>query len=119
MQYGVIEIEDMYFHAYHGHFEEEQVVGNNFIVYAHIETDCLAASKSDELDDALNYLKAYELIQEEMQIPSKLLEHVTGRILDRLYGEFGDQIKKVKIKVSKLNPPMGGQIGSVSVTQER
>lgn len=117
---GVIEIEDMKFYAYHGHFKEEQMVGNNFIVYAKIEAECDVASKSDDLDDALNYLKAYELIRDEMMIPSKLLEHVAGRVLDRLYSEFdGSLIKSALIKISKCNPPMGGEIGRVSVTMSR
>jgi 7,8-dihydroneopterin aldolase/epimerase/oxygenase len=115
---GVIEIEGMEFYAYHGHFAEEQVVGNRFIVDLSIITDCSKAAKSDNLTDALNYLAVYQIIKAEMQIKSHLLEHVAGRILDRLYDGF-DTIEKVKVKISKLNPPMGGQIEKVSVTLER
>ena len=115
---GVIEIEGMEFYAYHGHFAEEQVVGNRFIVDLSIITDCSKASKSDNLTDALNYLAVYQIIKEEMQIKSHLLEHVAGRILDRLYDGFVT-IEKAKVKISKLNPPMGGQIEKVSVTLER
>lgn len=115
---GVIEIENMEFYGYHGHFEAEQVVGNKFEAYLRLETDCIPASQSDELDDALNYQRAYELVNEEMKIPSKLLEHVGGRILDRLYNEFGN-LHKATIKISKMNPPMGGKIGKVSVSMTR
>jgi len=115
---GIIEIEGMEFYAYHGHFAAEQVVGNRFIVDLRIETDCSEAAKSDDLSDALDYQIAYWIVKEEMQIKSHLLEHVVGRILDRFTREF-TSIENIKIKISKLNPPMGGQIEKVSVTMER
>ena len=115
---GVIQIEGMEFYAWHGHFAEEQIVGNRFIVDLTLFTACSAAAKSDDLVDALDYQGAYTIVKEEMQIKSHLLEHVAGRILDRLYQTY-DSIGKAKLKISKINPPMGGQIGRVSVTLER
>jgi len=115
---GVIELEGMEFYAYHGHFAKEQIVGNRFIVDLTLFTDCTMAAKSDELIDALNYQSAYLIVKEEMQIKSHLLEHVAERILKHLYVDF-ETIEKAKIKISKLNPPMGGQIEKVSVTLER
>ena len=112
---GLIEIEGMKFYAFHGHFEAERVVGNEFEVSVKIETDCTAAAQSDKLDDALNYQKVYELIQVEMKIASHLLENVARRILNSLYSHFST-IQKASIKISKLNPPMGGEIEKVSVT---
>jgi len=115
---GLIEIEGMEFYSYHGHFAEEQVVGNRFIVDLALITNCTKAAKSDDLTDALNYQSVYLIIKEEMQIKSHLLEHVAGRILSRLYKEY-NTIEKAKVKISKMNPPMGGQIEKVSVTIER
>ncbi len=115
---GKIEIEGMEFYAYHGHFAEEQVVGNRFIVDLTLITDCETAAKSDDLADALDYQAAYRIIKEEMQIKSHLLENVAGRILNRLYADYGT-IEKARVKISKTNPPMGGQIEKVSVTLER
>lgn len=115
---GVIEIEGMKFYAYHGHFPAEQVVGNNFEVYARLEAECDKAAQSDRLDDALNYQAVYECIKKEMEIPSALLEHVGKRILDALYVKF-PSIQNAKIKISKMNPPMGGEIERVSVTLTR
>src|SRR5665648_482797 len=112
---GVIEIEGMEFYAYHGHFAEEQIVGNRFIVDLTLITDCTKAAISDNLEDALNYQAVYLIVNEEMQIKSHLLEHVAGRIINRLYEGY-DTIEKAKVKISKLNPPMGGQIEKVSVT---
>jgi 7,8-dihydroneopterin aldolase/epimerase/oxygenase len=115
---GLIEIEGMHFYAYHGHFEAERVCGNEFLVNISLETNCSAAATSDRLEDALNYQAVYDLIKKEMQTTSHLLEHVAERILTALYAEFST-LRKVKIKVSKLNPPMGGQIEKASITLTR
>jgi len=115
---GIIEIEKMKFYAYHGHFEVERLVGNQFEVDIRMETDCTKAAESDNLDDALNYLAVYETIKKEMEIKSHLLEHVGKRILDTLFEQFAT-ITKARIKVSKMNPPMGGEIERVSVSLER
>lgn len=115
---GKIEIEGMHFYAYHGHFEAEQIVGNPFNVDLVLETNCESAAKSDDLNDALNYQSVYEIVQKEMMQKSKLLENVARRILDALYLSF-PSIEKATVKVSKLNPPMGGQIEKVSITLSR
>lgn len=115
---GIIEIEGMKFYAYHGHFKAEQVVGNYFEVNIRLEIDCSKAAKSDKLEDALNYQAVYESIKKEMQTKSALLENVAERIINTLYKEF-PTIEKARLKISKMNPPMGGEIDKVSVTLER
>lgn len=115
---GIIEIEGMEFYAFHGHFKQEQIVGNKFLVNISIETNCTKAGITDNLNDALDYQKVYNLIKKEMDQKSFLLENICSRILDRLYLEFNN-IEKASIKVSKINPPMGGQIKKVSVTMTR
>lgn len=115
---GLIQIENMEFYSFHGHFKEERIVGNKFLVNLTIETDMKAASQSDNLKDAVNYQRAYEIVKQQMEIKSYLLENIAGRILDALYAEMSG-IQKATVKVSKLNPPMGGKIGSVSVTMTK
>ena len=116
---GLIEIEGMEFYAYHGHYKEERVVGNRFLLYLKMETNTEIAENSDDIDDALNYQIVYELIKEQMQKKSYLLENIASRILDAIYEQFETQIISSELKVSKLNPPMGGQIESVSITLKR
>ncbi|HEY3371333.1 MAG TPA: dihydroneopterin aldolase [Prolixibacteraceae bacterium] len=113
----MIEIEGMEFYAFHGHFEVEKIAGNRFLVNLAIEADCSKAAQSDRLEDTLDYQRAYLAVKEEMAIPSDLLEHVAQRIVNRIKREF-PQAGKVKVKVSKMNPPMGGQIEKVSLTLE-
>ena len=55
MKPGIIEIEGMKFYAYHGYFESERIIGNEFVVDIFIEVDCAAAGASEKLEDALNY----------------------------------------------------------------
>ncbi len=115
---GAIQIEGMQFYAFHGHYEVEQIVGNDFRVDIKINTDCEKSAKTDNLDDALNYQAVYEIIQKEMTVKSRLLENLARRILDALYFEF-PQIQKIKLKISKLNPPLGGETEKVSIILKR
>ncbi|MDX9883762.1 MAG: dihydroneopterin aldolase [Prolixibacteraceae bacterium] len=112
---GIIEIEGMEFFACHGHYDVEQKVGNRFLVDILVEYDCSKAAVSDQLDDALDYQKVYLLIKNEMGISSNLLEHVAMRILGALKRQF-PEVQKSSVKVSKMNPPMGGLIEKVSVS---
>ena len=115
---GKIKIEHMEFYAFHGHYKEEQIVGNRFLVDLELESDMETAAESDELEDAVNYQQAYKIVRQEMKIKSKLLENIAKRILDSLYAEMTG-IKKASVTIRKMNPPMGGQIKSVNVTLER
>jgi 7,8-dihydroneopterin aldolase/epimerase/oxygenase len=108
----------MEFYSFHGHFKEERIVGNKFIVDLTIETDMSIPKESDNLKDAVNYQRVYEIVKIQMEKKSHLLEHIAGRILDAIYNE-AEGIKKLTVKVSKMNPPMGGKIGSVSVIMTR
>lgn len=105
----------MQFHANHGCFKEEEITGNAFIVDLQLEVDTSTAQKSDDLNDTLDYQSVYLLVKAEMAEHSALLEHVAQRILTKLHQEF-KQIEFAEVCVSKMNPPLGGQIGSVSVT---
>ncbi|MFA5818451.1 MAG: dihydroneopterin aldolase [Bacteroidales bacterium] len=115
---GTIHIDDMEFYSFHGHFKEERIVGNRFLVDLTIETDMQMPQASDNLKDAVNYQRIYEIVKLQMEMKSHLLEHIAGRILDAIYSEM-EGIKKATVKVSKMNPPIGGKIGSVSVIISR
>ena len=107
-------LEEMEFFAYHGCFKEEQVIGNRFLVDLEIEVDTEAAEKSDKLQDTVNYQAVYTTINQVMRQKSHLLEHVARRILDAIHEGF-PAIRHMKVKVSKMNPPMGGKMRSVSL----
>ncbi len=112
---ATIAIEGMEFYSYHGHFEEESVIGTKFNLDLYLETDTTKAEKTDKLDDTVNYLAVYQLVKKEMEIASYLIENVARRILDQLLSEF-PSIDFAEIKFRKMNPPLGGQMESVSIT---
>lgn len=112
---GIIRIEEMEFFSYHGCFTEEQVIGTRFLADISLEVDTREAEKSDNLKHTVNYQDVYQVIKAEMEIKSHLLEHVTRRILDAIFNRFPSVINAT-IKISKLNPALGGKMGCVSVT---
>lgn len=112
-----IELKRMNFYAYHGVAPQETVVGNNFLVDLVITASLEQAVNSDNLDDTINYASVYEVVKREMMIPSKLIEHAAGRILRALKESF-PLITEVELKLSKLNPPFGGDIHSASIILE-
>ncbi len=117
-QIARIDLEEMSFYAGHGCFEEEQRVGNRFTVNISIETDCSRPAYTDNITDAVNYVSVYDITRQQMAVNSHLLEHVTNRIIEAIYRQF-PYLLKVTVKVSKMTPPMGGQMRSVSVTMSR
>lgn len=112
---GTLEINDMVFFARHGCFTEERIIGNKFVVNFRGRTDVSKAAESDNLEDAVNYQLIYNVIREEMEVPSNLLEHVCGRILKRMQQEFPALVSG-SISIAKLNPPIGGQVGAFKCT---
>lgn len=113
-----ITLENMSFHSYHGCLEHEKTLGNTFIVTVQMEIDTVKAAQSDELTDTLNYQLVYDVIKTEMDKPSKLIEHAVQRIADKIQSTF-NQISHLKIKLSKLNPPLGGKVDAVSIEIEK
>lgn len=104
----------MRFYAHHGCFEQERVIGTHFRVDVAFETDTSRAEVSDNIGDTVSYLDVYQVVKREMEIPSNLLEHVARRIGEGIRNGF-PSVEAVRVKVSKLNPPLGGQMESVSV----
>lgn len=113
-----IELENMEFYAYHGCFQEETKIGTNFLVNIRFELNTEKAQYSDNLADTINYLEVYQLTKAEMQKPSKLVEHVANRIADTLLNKYVD-MQRIEVKVSKLNPPLGGKLQAVTVTIQK
>ena len=104
----------MEFHAFHGCLEHEQQLGNTFIVTVGMELDTSLAGATDELVHTLNYQLVYDEVKTQMEIPSKLIEHVGQRILEALFNEF-PLLTGLELKLSKLNPPLGGKVDRVTI----
>lgn len=107
----------MRFYAHHGCFEQERVIGTHFRVDLSFRTDTSKAEVSDNIADTVNYLDVYRVVKEEMQKPSNLLEHVARRVGESVLSNFL-AVEVVTVRISKLNPPLGGQMDSVSIELE-
>lgn len=115
---GTIEIENMKFYAFHGCYDTEKRVGNQFLVSVKLDTNLDLPAQSDNVHETINYLQVYEIVRAEMEVVSNILEHVAGRIIEALYTQFS-QLQKVSVKVSKMHPPLGGAVEKASVTLTR
>lgn len=112
-----IELEDMEFYAFHGCYKEEQVAGNKFIVNLKFKVNTQKAETTDNIIDTVNYAHVYNLVKSQMEIKSHLIEHLGRRIVNVIKLEY-PEIIKIRVKVSKMNPPMGGNMKCVSAIIE-
>jgi dihydroneopterin aldolase len=111
-----IHLKDLRFYAFHGVLPQEKSVGAYFILNICVKVDVERAALTDELSDTVSYADIYQIAKEEMQVTSKLLEHVAGRICKRLYQEFSS-VEAVDITIEKENAPIGtGAQGLAGIT---
>ena len=109
-----IELKKMTFYAYHGVLEQERIAGNTYCVDLKLFLELSKAIASDKLEDTINYAEIYALIKEEMKIPSNLIEHVAGRIFQKIKQCY-PQVLRIKIRLAKMNPPVDGDIQEAAV----
>ncbi len=102
-----IELNNIHFYAYHGALPQENKVGAWYTLNLRATINNLDSIANDNLDATVNYAEVYEVICNEMKIPSQLMEHVCGRILKELFNKY-DSIEEIEISLSKDTPPMGG-----------
>lgn len=106
MKSSYVYMTDVRFHAFHGVSPQETAVGADFLVNLRVGYDIGRAMLTDSVCDTLSYADMFEVVRREMQTPSKLLEHVAGRIAEALKASF-PAIRSIDLSVTKVNPPMG------------
>ena len=111
---GIIKVENIRVYAHHGCLKEETIIGSEYRVDLKVKAHLKNSAKTDELVDTVDYVLLNKIVKEEMQQPSKLLETVAKRILKRILKE-DSLVKKATISVSKLNPPIGGDVEMVTI----
>ncbi len=114
---GTIKLKNIRTFSYHGCLEEEAKIGSDYLVNLEIKTDLRKSSQTDDLTDTVDYVVLNKIVVEEMAIRSKLLEHVAHRIIVRIFGEL-PQVSRINLRVSKLNPPIGGDVEAVTIKME-
>ena len=101
-------------YCFHGCLKEESIIGSEYLVNLWAKGALGKASLTDKIDDAIDYVFLNKVVVEEMSIPSKLLETVAERILNRVLNE-DNRIQKITVSVSKICPPINGDVESVAV----
>jgi dihydroneopterin aldolase len=111
---GIIKVENIRVFAYHGCLKEETKIGSDYRVDLQVEANLQTSAKTDKLVDTVDYVFLNRIIKQEMLIASHLLETVAKRILDRIFNE-DKLVKKATVWISKLNPPIGGDVEKVTI----
>lgn len=115
---GSIKIKNIKVFSYHGCLDEEGKIGSDYRVDLKVKGDLSLSAKTDALHDTIDYVHLNRVVREEMAIRSKLLETVAERILNRILTEL-PVVQKVTVAVSKINPPMGGNVEMVTVKRSK
>ncbi len=111
---GKVFVDNIRVFAYHGCLPEETLIGSDYRVDLLVEADLLPSAASDKLKDTVDYVTLCACVKKEMAVPSKLLEHVGKRILDRVI-DSSALITSATVRVAKINPPIGGHVASVAI----
>lgn len=111
---GTIKVDNIKVYAYHGCLDEEARIGSEYTVDITVQADLSTSAQTDALHDTVDYVLLNTIVVEEMAIRSQLLEHVGQRILDRVFKESA-LVNFVEVSVSKLNPPIGGNVEKVTI----
>ncbi|MEZ4856848.1 MAG: dihydroneopterin aldolase [Gelidibacter sp.] len=111
---GIIKVENIRVFAHHGCLKEETKIGSDYRVDIEVKANLQTSANSDLLSDTVDYVFLNRVIREEMYQPTHLLETVAKRIITRILNE-DQMVKKVTVCVSKLNPPIGGDVEMVTI----
>lgn len=110
-----ISLNNLSFYAFHGVMEEERRIGNEFRVDLSVYIPVNEGIKEDRLSSTISYVDLFEIIDEEMKIPTSLLETLAWNIAERIKKKF-ETVKKGRIRIEKVRPPIPGMLGSASVS---
>ena len=114
---GTIKLINIRTFSYHGCLVEESKIGSDYRVDLEVKTDLRKSCVSDKLADTVDYVLLNQIVEEEMAIRSELLEHVAHRIIVRIFTE-APSVSRIKLGVSKINPPIGGDVEAVTIELE-
>lgn len=109
-----ISLRNVRFHAFHGVIPQERRVGGDFLVNLRVGYPLEQAMQSDEVGDTLNYADLYAIVKAEMAVPSKLVEHVAGRIISAIEKQW-PKVTSIDLELTKQNPPMGADCDGAGV----
>ena len=115
---ATVKVENLKIYAFHGCMEEEKVIGSDYVV--NICAVCSVGKKAfeDEVGGTVDYVCLARIAKREMSVRSELLESVVNRIINCCFNEIS-VLEQISVTVSKLNPPINADVGSVSVSMDK
>lgn len=111
---GKVSLEGIEFHAYHGAYPEESILGNRFTLDLELETDFRQAMLHDDLSATVDYTKLYKIIKARMDVKVKLLEHLGHMIVTDIL-EVYPATTQIRLTLKKHHPALGGLVNFSSV----
>lgn len=109
-----VQLHNLLFKAFHGIYEEERILGNeycvNVILEFHEKTEVI-----QRINETIDYSKVYDIIKSRMMIATPLLETVVMQTGNDIHLEFPD-LKTISISIKKLNLPIEGMQGFAEVS---
>ncbi len=112
-----VQLYDLDFYAFHGLYEGEAKLGNNFQVNLSVTYDDYNLKK-DDLTNLINYEVLYEIVKKRMAIRSHLLEEVAETIILKIRHKYS-MVRDVSISIFKLQAPMENFQGKVGITLQK
>jgi 7,8-dihydroneopterin aldolase/epimerase/oxygenase len=114
-------LEGMVFVGHHGALAAERELGQRFVVDVEMTVDLLAAGRSDDLADTVDYGKVHEQVRDIVEGPAcNLIEAVAERIAGAIL-ERHPRVETVRVKVAKPEVRLGGVLAgsAVEITRHR
>ena len=108
-----IHLSNLIFHAYHGIYKEEKIVGNDFEVNVEVTFD--ANYEIININQTIDYVALHGIIKKIMDTPTPLIETVVQEMATQIK-LFDTRITSVKVSVKKLNPAISNFEGTVGIS---
>lgn len=102
--------------AYHGIYEDEKILGNEYSLDITIKHKPLHLPVN-HIAETIDYEAVYELVKKQMKIPTPLLETVITEMAQKILAQFS-LADEVFVSINKTHPPISQFQGSVGVSFE-
>ena len=112
-----VEVNGIKVYAFHGCLPEEGAIGGDYIVDVRVKTNFSEAMREDDLNKTVDYVDINRIVKREMAIRSKVIEHAGWRIIEAVKTEIKG-IDSVRVKVTKICPPINGDVDNVAILIE-
>ncbi len=111
-----LKIENIKLWARVGVLDEERELGQLFTLDIFLWTDFEKSTVSDDIEKTIDYSKLVQILKDQSKkIYCFTIEKYSNEILEIIDQEFN--LSKVKIILTKCNPPIAGFHGKVSIVR--